>query len=291
MYTSGEESFSQEFDMSIAHFVVAPASQLSDIDRLFQEFEGKMKEMVVHLVTGLVNKLRETIEKQVKVLQDKFDNLVQRVASLECSIQAKHTSGQSPQTISDTASCGAQVNSNSEVLRTRVDRVCKAIEEQQRAIEERERYERSKNVIIRGLSECSEVTSEKVEEVQQLFMAKMGLTDVNIVDVRRLGRYQVGRRKPRPVLVCLASRADKIAVMQSKNKLAGTEIFINNDLTKQQVERERELRNIRRHMSTTPAFQNKKISIYKGHIYVDRKLVEESILQECAQIPVNSTTT
>ncbi len=58
--------------------------------------------------------------------------------------------------------------------------------------------------------------------------------------------------------------------MQKRVKLSGTRIFINNDLTQDQQEAEKKLRDARNTLRKMPEYANKKITIYRGKLHVDR---------------------
>ena len=52
-----------------------------------------------------------------------------------------------------------------------------------------------------------------------------------------------------------------------KKKLAGSDIFINPDLTKDQREEERSLRNLKKKMMQSKKYQGKHITVFRGKIY------------------------
>ena len=56
-------------------------------------------------------------------------------------------------------------------------------------------------------------------------------------------------------------------IITKKRLLACTSIFINNDLTKEQMAREKELREKRRKLLKQPEFKDKKIRIYNGKLW------------------------
>ena len=66
--------------------------------------------------------------------------------------------------------------------------------------------------------------------------------------------------------------------MVNKKKLKATHVYINHDLTQEQLQRDRELRKIRARMLKDADYKGKKITIYKGNLYVDRIVVETSTL-------------
>ena len=58
----------------------------------------------------------------------------------------------------------------------------------------------------------------------------------------------------------------KKEITTKRRLLAGTSIFINNDLTREQMAREKELREKRRKLLKQPEFKDKKIRIYNGKL-------------------------
>ena len=242
-----------------------------NFSQLVKDLEEKLKKTIMQILYEWFENLKATIDSELSQLREKVGSLMTRVSHLES------VSKGSPEMSSSCAETvhrgGKQMSSESIVLNSRIDMVCEAVKTQQRMLESRERVERSKNIVVYGLNE---VPSDK-EAVLRLFGDQLCLTDIHIISVRRLGRQK--ESKPRPLLVCLASLDDKVNVMKNKRKLAKTSIFINNDLTKEQATQERQLRAIRKKMSQDPSFRNKRISIYKGKIYVDNEEVKGSTLQ------------
>ena len=113
-----------------------------------------------------------------------------------------------------------------------------------------------------------------------LFSSTLELPDIKVLRAMRLGKYRAEHRNPRPMRVFLSSARDKGAVMKNKKKLASTKIFINNDLTKEQSEREKKLRTVRKRMSLDPKYNGKNIYIYKSDLYLERKLIDDTTLKE-----------
>ena len=83
--------------------------------------------------------------------------------------------------------------------------------------------------------------------------------------------------KSRPVLVVLESVEDKHRVMKAKANLkeVASNIYINNDLTREQREIERDLRRKKQLLIKHPEYKGKHITVYKGRLWVDRVAVSE----------------
>ena len=66
--------------------------------------------------------------------------------------------------------------------------------------------------------------------------------------------------------------------MSRKKMLAGTSIYINNDLTKEQMSKEKDLRIKRRQLLELAEFKNKVIKIYNGRLWIDGSPVPQDRL-------------
>ena len=99
-----------------------------------------------------------------------------------------------------------------------------------------------KNIIIVGIAESSNERREGV--VLDMLDQRLGLTDITITQVRRIGRKRSDHC--RPIWVSFSFLDDKRRIMVKQPQLAGSNIFINPDLTKDQKEKERDLRNLKK---------------------------------------------
>ena len=61
--------------------------------------------------------------------------------------------------------------------------------------------------------------------------------------------------------------------MKRKKLLAGTRVYINNNLIKEQMALERKLREKRRQLWSHPSFEEKKIRKYKGELWTDGNII------------------
>ena len=139
-----------------------------------------------------------------------------------------------------------------------------------------ERTNRAKNLVVVGLQE--NVDDENIaDRIQELFADKLELQDVAIANSRRLGqRKQNGSR---PILVQLESANDKRKILQRRRSLAGSNIYINNDLTPEQQQVERKLRQVAKKLRESPENAGKKVTVYRGKVHIDRKPIPEALLQ------------
>ena len=63
--------------------------------------------------------------------------------------------------------------------------------------------------------------------------------------------------------------------MKRKKLLAGTRVYINNNLIKEQMAQERKLREKRRQLRSHPNFEENKIRKYKGELWTDGNIINE----------------
>jgi len=99
--------------------------------------------------------------------------------------------------------------------------------------------------------------------ILDLLSSKLGLSNISISQARRLGKRKEAQNKPRPILITLpkshdrSSRPilitlpkshDRSSVVSNCSKLAGYNIYISFDLTKEEEKRLRDIRNkLRQH--------------------------------------------
>ena len=163
-------------------------------------------------------------------------------------------------------------------LRAKVETISATLSNQQKLLELTERSNRAKNVVIMGLDEPvgEEVVNERVAS---LFAEKLGLSNISIASSKRLGKRSVPHgSRPRPVLVALDSMSTKKQIMSNRVKLAGTKIYLNNDLTKAQQEEEKKLRAMRKQLMELPDFRGKRITISSGKLFADRQPIDADLI-------------
>lgn len=113
---------------------------------------------------------------------------------------------------------------------------------QEQKIELLEREVRRNNLVIKGLDENVgeelSVTKEKiVQTVKKLGIEINYQTDID--EIRRLGKPTTG--KTRPVLLKLTTRGKKMEILKNTNRLKGTDIWIDEDYTREVQEERRQL--------------------------------------------------
>ena len=115
--------------------------------------------------------------------------------------------------------------------------------------------------------------------VNNFLETKIELSSINIVKARRLGKRQAAPSKPRPILVTFHLHKEKGSVLAKKSSLAGTKVFINNDLTREQMQAEKQLRETKKKILQHPDYKGKKITIYRNRICVDHSPITEDMLR------------
>ena len=61
--------------------------------------------------------------------------------------------------------------------------------------------------------------------------------------------------------------------------MAGTNIYVNNDLTKEQLTKDKQLRNLKRQLVKHQDFRSKRITIYRGELCVDGQPISTADLE------------
>ncbi len=236
---------------------------------LFARLETQLLDALRETIKAAVDSLRESLETRIVQLADEVEALRMKVAMLEGQATARADDQPRHEQQEVIAS-----------LNTRVEAVAATVSIQQKVLETNERSNRAKNVIIVGLQEDQQ--EENIEEkVQELLRDKLDLEDIAVASAKRLGRPKERHQKsPRSVLVELENRNDKQKILQRRIQLAGTRIYINNDLTREQQEAEKKLRDMRNKLRKLPEFSNQKITIYRGKLHVDRRPIPEETLHK-----------
>lgn len=100
-----------------------------------------------------------------------------------------------------------------------------------------ERETRKNNIIIKGVVDEENENTNKTEEKVANIIQKIG-TDINVKEdleqTRRIGKYI--KDKKRPILVKVIRGNKKVQILQNARKLKGTDIWIDEDYTKEVVE-------------------------------------------------------
>lgn len=96
----------------------------------------------------------------------------------------------------------------------------KEVRNVRRLVTEREREERGKNIMVKGM-DSAESIEECKEKIQAMLKDKIGV-EGNVISLRKSKKVLIAK---------IGSEKEKKAIMANKNKLKGGEIFIKNDLS------------------------------------------------------------
>ena len=252
---------------------IAPPSSVqlgTSFEAMFTELEKKLRETILHSINNALEQLREHVNKELHKMVAMIESLSARVSQLERvvekEVQNLPSDACSPQSEIGSKSC-ENVVSRTESIQSQVDHISAQVTNQQRIMEINDRSKRDKNVVIFGLGEGSE-TAES--EVQHMLEDRLNINDIYVSSARRLGRKNSEMKKPRPILVVFESIEDKQKVMKAKVKLRGSNIYVSNDLTKEQQCGMRESLKKKQFLIRHPDYSKKKITIFKGKLRADR---------------------
>ena len=175
-------------------------------------------------------------------------------------------------------------------IKSQITELTTSVQNHQKLLEIKEHVDRASNLVIVGLKESS-TEEDSSTAVKDLLREKLDIANVSIIQARRLGKIQQtsNNNKHRPILVTFANPAERKQVLSNRSKLAGTKIYINFDLTKEQMNEEKRLREMRRKLKQLDEFKNKRIIIFRNQLYVNRSLITPDQLQ-AAGIEASSST-
>lgn len=133
------------------------------------------------------------------------------------------------------------------------------IENLERKYELKERGDRKRNILIRGLREGGEEGRRK--EIKGI-MEKIGV-EVRLEEIRKVEAGKAS--KGAMIIVKVGSEGEKRKVMENKWKLRGEEIWIDNDLTWE----ERRVRWRIRQMAREIELEGKRVKIGQGKLWIE----------------------
>ena len=238
----------------------------TDMSQLFEDLEVRLSLSMKEVIADTLSCFRLKIENELKIMRNRIEHLENKIDHLEKGQPNRHQ---------DVCRNETPPSAHREDFETRMAWLSETIEKQQQMIEKGEREKRERNIVIVGLNES---TLQTEEVVNNFFQEKLNIQTSAVAQCRRLGRKNLERSQPRPILVTLESMDKKRQIMSRKKMLAGTSIYINNDLTKEQMSKEKDLRIKRRQLLELAEFKNKVIKIYNGRLWIDGSPVPEDRL-------------
>ena len=123
-------------------------------------------------------------------------------------------------------------------LNTQIKQLTDTVSNQQKLLELKERINK---LVIVGL-DVNLALEDTPDSVNRFLEAKLKLNSINFARARRLGD---DAKFPRPILVTFLSHSDKKLLLSKRSLLAGSKVFINNDLTLHQRQAEKNLRDVK----------------------------------------------
>lgn len=114
------------------------------------------------------------------------------------------------------------------------------IEKLEEEIEYLKREKKNKNIIIFGLKEDEESTTQILNKIKKAFKDDLGIKmeDGEVNKVYRLGKINK-EDKPRPILLSLVSTWKKSEIMKNKKNLK--DLYVKDDFSKEVMEKRKEL--------------------------------------------------
>lgn len=144
-----------------------------------------------------------------------------------------------------------------EELKKAESKFLEAIRKTNERVEKVERNDKKNNAIIFGIQEPEREKVEDVEKEIEKICQRMGIPTVDFDFAVRIGAAKKGVN--RPILIRFVRAREKREFMEkARNALRGTNIFINNDLTMEQREAGKKLRDFRNDfISKNPALKDR----------------------------------
>lgn len=245
------------------------------ISRLFSTLEEQLSHSLKVLVKETIESLKKQFECEFEALNKKLERLNERMSKLESVCYPSTTAHN---TSASNMSSHTEMVSDSNRLENQVAELTAAVSHQQKQLDMNERQKREKNMIVMGVSENE--NGENLEgQIRTIFENQLEMKDVGVLRCRRLGKKFNGRTNPRPILVSFETVEKKMSVMKRRTKLAGTKIYLNHDLPREQMVKEKELRKKKRYLLNHQQFKEKRVTIYKGHICIDGQPITDSDME------------
>ena len=108
-------------------------------------------------------------------------------------------------------------------------------------VEQLKREKKNNNLVLFGVKEEEKSFTQLLEKIKKIFKEDL---DINIEEreinkMFRLGKINSENKKPRPILLSLVSEMKKVEIMKNKKNLK--DIYINDDFSKETLEKRKEL--------------------------------------------------
>ena len=234
----------------------APHPWPPELTTAFSKLEQRLTASIEDAIQKAMGPMHRLIKEEVSTLTLQLNELQKRVDKLEAQEMGEQSTDQQPVSHED-------LDPKIGMLETQVKQLSTAFSVHNRKVEAEEREARKTSVIIAGLEEGDDENA--VEAVKTLFTMRLDIQEPKFDTANRLGRKQSD--KHRPIKVKFSSLQEKRLVMERKQSLKHTGIYINHDLTKLQQERSKKLREAKK--VAMQRYQNQEVRIVKGKLCVD----------------------
>ncbi|CAL8127726.1 unnamed protein product [Orchesella dallaii] len=135
---------------------------------------------------------------------------------------------------------------------------------------------RAKNIVITGIAETANDSLQSLIKCVEHLCNKMGLQEVLIDNVFRLGKKSSGATKrPRRIFVKLVRMVDKKSMIMAAKKMRNEKIFINDDLNAAERETGKILRDKFRALKRTEPDIRRLIRGDTMTIWKDKKVIKK----------------
>lgn len=178
-----------------------------------------------------------------------------------------------------------QIDGNLQLMNTKLDSVVlemKKIKEENTELKARiakqegrigslEREIRKKNLIIKGIEEKENENENEAHDKVTSIIQKIGV-NINPDDIdiaKRIGKYN--KQKKRPVLIKLTKESTKLEILKNAKTLKGTDIWINEDYSKEVQEERKRL---------IPKMREARDKGYKAQIKYNKLIINNEIYKE-----------
>jgi hypothetical protein len=163
-----------------------------------------------------------------------------------------------------------------------------------------ERYRKRLNLIFQGVEENDHKYPQgTLGSIGKILVEKMsiGAEDVNVIRCYRIGRLDAklpksakGERKPRPVLVCLNTDADRNKIWEKKKDLKGSDYFVEEDYPEEVKRRRSLLYPIMKLARSIDTYQSAYLS--GEYLVIDKKRYTEKTMKDLPPDlnPINTST-
>ena len=241
--------------------------QPEDMQEVFKNIEQSIMQAIMSSVEMTVrqacDQLKQLLLNEVAKLRESVQKLENEVRELKKADNEKERIFQESQQQEIGSKFTVLATSAASSLTQKVQALSTAVDHQQKICELQERERRKNNLVIIGVEEQD--SEDELKVVNELLETKLEISDVNLAAARRLGQKITGRN--RPILVRFTNPDDKTKVINNKQKLKGTSIYINLDRTRSQREHDQRLRNERKQAIS----QGKKARIVRGRLVVEER--------------------